>query len=72
MRQVMVGMLIGSIFTGGLSLAGNLYDSKGNVQAARGSTQQYDYFRQRRQQLDIQHMRKAALLRGEPSAQAHK
>ncbi len=36
MRQVMVGMLIGSIFTGGLSLAGNLYDSKGNVQAPAG------------------------------------
>ncbi|MBA5866401.1 MAG: hypothetical protein GDA67_06855 [Nitrospira sp. CR1.3] len=37
--------------------AANLYDSKGNVQAPRGSTQQFDYFRQRQQQLDIQHMR---------------
>ena len=35
-----------------------MYDSKGNVKAPSGSQQQFDYFRQRQQQIDIGHMRK--------------
>ena len=57
MKHFILGILVGSAITGTIVGAGNLYDSKGNVQAPRGSTQQFDYFRQRQQQLDIQHMR---------------
>jgi hypothetical protein len=57
MRQLIVGIFIGSVITATAVGAGNLYDSKGNVQAPRGSTQQFDYFRQRQQWLDLQHMR---------------
>jgi hypothetical protein len=58
MRQLIVGIFIGSVITATAVGAGNLYDSKGNVQAPRGSIQQFDYFRQRQQWLDIQNMRK--------------
>jgi hypothetical protein len=47
MKHFIFGILIGSAITGTAVGAGNLYDSKGNVQAPRGSVQQYDYFRQR-------------------------
>jgi hypothetical protein len=57
MKQFILGILVGSLVTGTVVGAGTFYDSKGNVQAPRGSVQQYDYFRQRQQQLDIQHMR---------------
>ena len=57
MQQFMWGILFGSLITGTAVWAGSLYDSKGNVTAPRGSQQQFDYFRQRQQQLDIQHMR---------------
>ena len=57
MQQFILGILVGSVITGSLVGAGSLYDSKGNVQAPRRSQQQFDYFRQRQQQLDIQHMR---------------
>jgi hypothetical protein len=43
--------------TGSLATADTFNDSKGNVKAPRGSVQQFDYFRQREQQLDIKHMR---------------
>ncbi len=58
MRQFILGILMGSVVTGTVVGAGNLYDSKGNVQAPRGSTQQFDYFRQRQQWLDVENMRK--------------
>jgi hypothetical protein len=58
MSQFILGMVLGSVVTGTVVGAGNLYDSKGNVQAPRGSIQQFDYFRQRQQWLDIQNMRK--------------
>jgi hypothetical protein len=58
MRQFILGIVMGSVVTGTVVGAGNLYDSKGNVQAPRGSTQQFDYFRQRQQQLDVENMRK--------------
>jgi len=58
MKQFTVGILVGSLITGTVAGAGKLYDSKGNVKAPSGSQQQFDYFRQRQQQLDIGHMRK--------------
>jgi hypothetical protein len=57
MKQFVLGMIFGCLLTGGLSLAGTFYDSKGQPAAPRGSVQQFDYFRQRQQQLDIKHMR---------------
>jgi hypothetical protein len=58
MRHFILGILFGSLITGTVVGAGNFYDSKGNVQAPRGSQQQFDYFRQRQQQIDIGNMRK--------------
>jgi hypothetical protein len=46
--------------SGTLALAGSLYDSKGNPAGLPGSIQQFDYFRQRQQQLDVQHLRQQA------------
>jgi hypothetical protein len=60
MQQFILGILLGSLMTGSLVTAGTFYDSKGNVAAPRGSQQQFDYFRQRQQQLDIEHMRNQA------------
>src|SRR5688572_20479690 len=57
MKQFTLGILFGSLVTGTVVGAGSLYDSKGNVAAPRGSQQQFDYFRQRQQQIDIEHMR---------------
>jgi hypothetical protein len=53
-----VGVLLGSLVTGTVVEAGSLYDSKGNVKAPSGSQQQFDYFRQRQQQIDIGNMLK--------------
>lgn len=58
MRQFILGIVFGSVITGTMVGAGNLYDSKGNVKAPSGSQQQFDYFRQRQQQIDIGNMRK--------------
>jgi hypothetical protein len=58
MKLFMLGILFGSLATGTVVGAGNLYDSKGNVKAPRGSQQQFDYFRQRQQQIDVSNMRK--------------
>ena len=58
MKQFTLGILFGSLVTGTVVGAGSFYDSKGNVAAPRGSQQQFDYFRQRQQQLDISNMRK--------------
>jgi len=57
MQQFILGILVGSLVTGTVVGAGSFYDSKGQPSAPRGSVQQFDYFRQRQQQLDIQHMR---------------
>jgi hypothetical protein len=58
MKQFILGILLGSLATGTVVGAGNLYDSKGNVKAPSGSQQQFDYFRQRQQQIDVSNMRK--------------
>lgn len=57
MTQFILGIILGCVLTGGLALAGTLYNSKGEPAAPRGSVQQFDYFRQRQQQLDLKHMR---------------
>ena len=58
MRTFLLGAMVGSALTASLGLAGNLYDSKGNPSAPRGSIQQFDRFRQRQQQLDVGAMRR--------------
>ena len=58
MKQFVLGILLGSLVTGTAVWAGNFYDSKGNLKAPSGSQQQFDYFRQRQQQMDIGHMRR--------------
>lgn len=60
MKQFILGLLVGSMITGTVVGAGSFYNSKGEPSAPRGSTQQFDYFRQRQQQLDIKHMREQA------------
>jgi hypothetical protein len=58
MRQFSIGLIVGVVLSGSLGLAQNLYDRDGQPAAPRGSIQQYDYFRNRQQQLDIGAMRK--------------
>ena len=58
MKQFVLGIMFGSLITGTVVGAGSFYDSKGNVKAPSGSQQQFDYFRQRQQQIDISNMRK--------------
>ena len=58
MKQFALGIILGSVITGTVVGAGNFYDSKGNLKAPSGSQQQFDYFRQRQQQIDISNMRK--------------
>ena len=58
MYQLLLGIILGSIFTTGLVGAGNFYNSHGQPAAPSGSVQQFDYFRERQQQLDIGAMRR--------------
>lgn len=57
MKNLMLGILIGSCLTAGVGVAQELYNRDGNIQAPRGSVQQYDFFRQRGAFLDLQKMR---------------
>ncbi len=58
MKQLMLGLVLGSVLTGGLVEAGGkLYGKDGSVQAPRGSIQSQDYFRQRQQWLDLRALR---------------
>jgi hypothetical protein len=59
MRQFITGILVGSALTASLGVAG-FYDDKGKVKAPKGSVQQYDYFRQRQQYLDVNALRQQA------------
>ena len=61
MRNFMLGIILGSFLTGGLGFAdSSFYNGKGQLSAPRGSQQQYDYYRQRQQFLDIAATRQAA------------
>ena len=57
MKQFGLGLVVGSILTASLGLAG-IYDKSGQPAAPRGSVQQFDYFRERQQQLDVQALRR--------------
>ena len=59
MKQLIIGILIGSTLTGTVVCAG-FYDSKGNVQAPAGSQQSFDYFRMRQQWLDQSALRRSS------------
>lgn len=59
MNQLILGIILGSVLTGTLALAGSFYDSKGQPAAPRGSIQQFDYYRQRQQFLDLNAIRRA-------------
>ncbi|MDZ4734658.1 MAG: hypothetical protein SGJ16_13865 [Nitrospirota bacterium] len=57
MKQLILGIVVGSLLTGGLVGAASLYDGHGNVSAPSGSPQMSDYFRQRQLFLDAAHVR---------------
>jgi hypothetical protein len=57
LTALIMGVVLGSALTVSIVGAGSLYDPKGNVRAPAGSPQQFDYFRQRQQYLDINAMR---------------
>jgi hypothetical protein len=60
MRNLILGIVLGSSLTAGLGLAGtNLYNRDGAVQAPNGSQQSFYYFRQRQSWLDLAATRKA-------------
>jgi hypothetical protein len=56
------------VISGTFAYAGsNLYNKDGSLNAPRGSQQQFDYFRQRQQYLDLQQMRRNSdALRADP------
>jgi hypothetical protein len=58
MRQFLCGLIVGVTLAGTIGYAGQFYDRNGNPSAPSGSIQQFDYFRQRQQQLDIGAMRR--------------
>jgi len=53
MRTFILGLVLGLSMPGIVAWAGNLYDRQGNSAGPTGSIQQFDYFRQRQQQIDI-------------------
>jgi hypothetical protein len=60
MKNLMLGVVLGSLLTGTLAWSGSFYNSDGSLDAPTGSQKSFDYFRGRQQQLDIQHMRQQA------------
>jgi len=58
MRQLVMGILIGSALTGSLTWAGQFYNKDGSLNAPAGSQKSFDYFRERQQFLDIGAMRR--------------
>ena len=60
MTNFILGVIVGGVLTTTLVQAGRFYDSNGNVKAPSGSIQQFDYFRQRQQYIDIGHLREQA------------
>jgi hypothetical protein len=59
MRTFVIGVLVGTLFTGTfVGAASNFYNSNGSPSAPSGSVQQFNYFRERQQQLDVGAMRR--------------
>lgn len=59
MRQFILGALVGASLVASMGFAGTLYDRSGNPSGLKGSLQQFDYSRQRQQQLDVGAMRRS-------------
>jgi hypothetical protein len=60
MRPLLLGLILGSLFTNAILWAGsNLYNGEGALQAPKGSQQAFDYYRARQQYSDISDLRKA-------------
>ena len=60
MYTFVLGILVGSLLTTTLTGAAKFYNGKGQLNAPSGSQQQFDYFRERQQFIDIGHMREQA------------
>ena len=60
MRNLLLGIIIGSALTGTVVGAQNFYTPGGKPSAPTGSVQQYDYFRFRQQMIDINQMNQRA------------
>lgn len=60
MTKFVMGMLVGIVLSSSLGLADGLYDRQGKPAAPRGSVQQFDYYRDRQQQLDVGAIRQQA------------
>lgn len=60
MKQFVLGLIFSSLLTGTVVEAGSFYNKDGSLNTPSGSQKQFDYFRQRQQFLDIQHMRRQA------------
>ena len=58
MKHFVLGLVVGSLMTGTIVGAGQFYDRNGQPNAPSGSIQQFDYFRQRQQSLDLNAMRR--------------
>jgi len=57
MKQLLLGAILGSVLTTMAgAMAGTFYNNQGTPAAPTGSVQQFDYFRWRGTQLDIQRM----------------
>ena len=60
MKHVTLGIILGSLLTTGIGMAGSFYNKEGQSKAPTGSIQQQDYFRQRQLFLDTQALRRQA------------
>lgn len=58
MKQFALGILVGSLLTASLGVAGQFYNNQGQPSAPARSIRQFDYFRQRQQALDLNAMRR--------------
>ena len=52
MYNFIAGVILGSVLTASLGVAGQFYNKQGEPSAPAGSIQQFDYFRQRQFYLD--------------------
>lgn len=60
MKTFLLGLTVGLGLSAIAAQAGSLYDRNGQPAAPRGSVQEFDYFRNRQQQIDIGAMRREA------------
>jgi len=60
MYKLITGFLLGSLVTAGVTMAGTFYNDKGAPNAPVGSVQQFDYFRWRGTQLNVERLERDA------------